>query len=521
MNYPLSERELSGRELGSVTRRALLRGAAALTLQGVGAITLAGCGRSQNPKLQPPPPTAAALPDVVDMLASLKSGTESAQKLAQNCVALCERLNPKVNALAFRDFERAKLATDLPVGAYQGIPIAIKDLFDWPGMPTSFGSRGLANQPAQTPTPFGKKLKSLGFNAIGKSTTPEFGLTATTEPALTGPTRNPFDLERSAGGSSGGAAALVASGILAIAHASDGGGSIRIPAACCGLVGLKPSWGRFPTEGGTDRRRKVTELSVQGVLTRSVRDTAWFLDAMEEKGGDAYLRPVGRVNGPSGEHLRIGISINAMNGQAPDAEVAAAVQMLANKLAKLGHQVEMKEGILNDPAIPEAFGLIWAAKAAQKLDDWSRATGKKPSPDLFEPWTLGLADMFAQNRGKLDDAIAAANAYAFSWESRFTAQHLIMTPVLSRIAVPIGYLSSDLPFFEHQARVSAYAPYTAIANIAGAPAITVPIAMSASGLPIGVQFLAPVGGEKRLLEIAYAIEEMLPWRHNFPRIWAG
>lgn len=510
----------SGQDLPG--RRDFLASVSALAFAGA----LSACSGPKQTRPPAPPPTSKRTFPVfgaVDLAAVIARGEMSAEEAAMHAIGAARALNPAINALAFEDFARAGTARDLPAGPFQGVPFAIKDLSDWPGMPTCFGSRAYKNAQARGPalTPFLAAVRALGVNPIGKSTTPEFGLTATTEPLLNGPTRNPVDPGFSAGGSSGGAAALVASGILPFAHATDGGGSIRIPAACCGLVGLKPSWGRFPTEGGVLRPRQVDELSVSGVVTRNVRDTAQLLAAMEIRGDDAALRPVGLVEGASDEKLRIGIALRSPAGVAPDAATAEAVLALGRRLEKNGHRVELVEGVLDDADLIANFMVMWAAGAARTLAEWTKATGKAPDANSFEPWTLGLAAHYDANKARMPAARRAFERYEASWESRFTAHHLILTPVLSQPAAPIGYLSPELPFETHLQRVSAYAGYTGGANAAGAPAIAVPIARAPSGLPIAAQFLAPVGGEKRLLEMAFALEAETGWAEWHPKIYAG
>ncbi len=505
-----------------IGRRKFLVSVSALTTAGA----LASCS---GPKQKRPPPQAqtskSAIPvlGAVDLAAAIASGELSATEAAMRTIRAAAAHNPEINGLAFADFERASLAQDLPVGPFTGVPFAIKDLSDWPGMPTSFGSRAFKNSPVhgQRLTPFLAAVRALGINPIGKSTTPEFGLTATTEPLLTGPTRNPVNPACSAGGSSGGAAALVAAGILPFAHATDGGGSIRIPAACCGLVGLKPSWGRFPTEGGARRPRRMEELSVPGVLTRNVRDTAHFFAAMENRGEDAALRPVGLIEGASDEKLRIGIALRSPAGASPDAETAEAILSIGKLLEKNGHRVDLVEGVLDDADLFKHFMVMWAAGAAQTLAEWSRSTGKAPDASGFEPWTLGLVAHYKANKTKMPDAHLAFERFEASWESRFTAHHLILTPVLASPAAPIGYLSPELPFETHLQRVTNYAGYTGGANAAGAPAIAVPVARAKSGLPIAAQFLAPVGGERRLIEMAFALEAEIGWAEWRPQIFAG
>lgn len=487
---------------------------------------LAACsGPKQTRPPAPAPTSKSAIPvlGAVDLAAAIAKGEVSAAEAAMRAIKGAVALNPAINGLAFADFETAGRAANLADGPFKGVPFAIKDLSDWPGMPTRHGSRAFRDVQARDAglTPFLAAIRALGVNPIGKSTTPEFGLTATTEPLLGGATRNPLDPAFSSGGSSGGAAALVAAGVLPFAHATDGGGSIRIPAACCGLVGLKPSWGRFPTEGGATRVREVEELSVPGVVTRNVRDTAHFLAAMENRGNEAALRPVGLVEGASDEKLRIGIALRSPAGTSPDRATADAILALGKRLEANGHRVDLVEGVLNDADLLNHFMVMWAAGAAQALAAWSKATGRAPDAALFEPWTLGLAAHYEVNKARMPDARRAFARYEASWESRFTAHHLILTPVLGQPAVPIGYLAPDLPFDTHLQRVTAYAGYTGGANAAGAPAIAVPIARAPSGLPIAAQFLAPVGGEKRLLEMAFALEAEIGWAEWRPKIFAG
>lgn len=458
--------------------------------------------------------------DAVETTRRVKSGEFTALQIVDAAIERAEKTNPQINALVYKTYDSARMrAAADPGGVFGGMPIAIKDLNDLDGAPTQSGSRAFKDAPAGPHTEFGDRLDNIGFIAIGKSATPEFGLTATTEPLLSGPCRNPWNLNHSTGGSSGGAAALVASGVLPLSHASDGGGSIRIPAATCGLVGLKTSRGRYIPEGAVPQDSRV-DISVNGALTRTVRDTAAFAAALENP--NSGLAPIGLVTGPNRRRLKIGYYVDALGGTAVDNEVKLATANAAALCRSLGHDVRPIKPRMDAKSFEEAFMLLWSAGAAQTVQGWANASKRQPDDSVFEPWTLFLAANFAANRARFPWALETLGKFSAEYANIMLPEiDVMISPVLSAPAPEIGYLSPAQEGAEHYRRVIKHAAFTAFHNVAGAPSLSLPLAMSQSRLPIGIQFAAHVGDEKTLLELAYELETASPWIGRKPIVWAG
>ena len=457
--------------------------------------------------------------DATETAAAIRSGAVSALEMADAAIARAEALNPRLNFLVTDDFDRARERAKGPLGdgPLAGVPFLIKDLDDQIGLPTRSGSRSTAAMPPATrQTALVDGLFAAGLNPIGKSATPEHGFLPTTEPLAFGPTRNPWDPTRSAGGSSGGAGAATAAHVVPFAHASDGGGSIRIPASCCGLFGLKTSRGRTLA---TDPGHFPLPLSVQLCVSRSVRDSAGLLAAVEGTG--AGLPPVGLVAGPASKRLRIGLVLGSVSGGAPDPEVAAAIEGMAALLAGLGHHVEPTAWPAAIAGMADPFLLVWSKGAANILAEAATRLGHAPGLDEVEPFSLAMATIVAgAPAGAVDQAVAYLTSLRGTYDAWLAQYDMILSPVLSSPPVPLGWLAPDLPVETMAERLPAYVGYTTPANVVGAPAMSVPGAWSASGLPIGAQFQAAVGAEAALLALAYEIEAARPWAGRRPGICA-
>lgn len=394
-------------------------------------------------------------------------------------------------------------------GALAGVPTAIKDLDDVAGVPTSFGSRAFPGYVPSVTSPAVAHLLATGMVSIGKSSTPEWGLTATTEPLGRPPTRNPWDRGRSVGGSSGGAAALVAAGVVPIAHATDGGGSIRIPAAACGLVGLKPSRGRL-TPMPRSAQMPIS-LTVWGVLARTVRDVATFHAAAERLRPAVGMPPIGAVHGPSSRRLRVAVVRATATGRPLDPEVADAVTSVAATLDDLGHRV-VEIPTPFDPQVAEDFILYWAAMGfAIHRFVGRQVAGDDFRPDLLEPWTRGLSDLFRRNPLRGARAVLRLRGFGARYAEAIAPHDVLLTPTTATPPPPIGHLAVDLPFSVHRERVESYVPFTAAQNLAGAPAISLPLARTREGLPIGLHLGAARGDDRTLLELAHELEQARPW----------
>lgn len=456
--------------------------------------------------------------DAVETAARIRSGELSAAEAVDAAIARAESLERSINAIASKSFGKARANAAGASGPWAGVPTFIKDLDDVVGEPSGFGSRAFPGYKGKEQTPLINAFLALGVVSLGKSTTPEFGLTATTEPMSTGETRNPWNTEYSTGGSSGGAAALVAAGVVPIAHASDGGGSIRIPSACCGNVGLKVSKRRYP-DARPDPVGPIG-LSVHGVQSRTVRDTAAVIAAMEVPPEVSGLPLVGLVSGPSERRLRIAMFTRGAAGRPVDAEVVAATERTALLCEGLGHTVDRIE-LPFDKDVEDAFLLYWAAMAHAIVTTWESVTRFKRNGLAFEPLTLGLVEHFEARRSDLPAAIARLEAVRPQYDAIVSQADVLLSPVLAAPPVKLGWLDVRVDFPEALERLLNYAQFTGLYNVVGAPAISLPLATAKSGLPIGVMFGAKVGDERTLLELSYELEEAAPWSGRRPPGFGG
>ncbi len=504
----------------TTTRRSVLAGGTAL----------AALGMTGPLKAAPAKGVEAVLDenDAIGLAALVRKRKVSPGELLEAAIARAEALDPRFNFMAQRhyDLARAAIAKGLPQGPFTGVPWLLKDLNTHiAGELSENGSRLYRGYRAPVTSELVKRHQRAGFVIFGKTTTPEFGLTGTTESALKGATRNPWNPTHSAGGSSGGAAAAVAAGVVPAAHASDGGGSIRIPASACGLFGLKPSRGRVPM--GPLRTEGWGGLSTVHAITRSVRDSAAILDVTHgtEPGSrygapapaEGFLEQVDKKPGA----LRIALVTRPISGSPVDPECLAAAAAAAKLCESLGHAVE--EAVLPlDPAAlgMASFALIAPAVAADTADR-AKALGITLGPDVLEPITLGFAEF-----GKSFSAMDAARANATLQEAAVkVAQFMerfdvILMPTLAAPPIEIGRiaLTPDCGFQEWGQRTAVYSPFCQLANLTGQPAMSVPLAMSAAGLPIGTMFMGRYGEEALLLRLAAQLERAAPWGGRRPQL---
>ncbi|MDB5417802.1 MAG: 6-aminohexanoate-cyclic-dimer hydrolase [Phenylobacterium sp.] len=498
--------------MNKITRRGLAAAPAALA-----------AAQTARAAPKPPPAPAAAWPDATQTAAMIRRGELSAAEVVQAAIARAEALQPVLNFIVNSDFDRAlaKAKTGSPAGPFGGVPFLIKDLEDYAGLPTRAGSRsGSLRAPATSQTPYISAFDRAGLVILGKSATPEFGFLPTTEPLATGATHNPWDLTRSSGGSSGGAAAAVAAGVVPVAQASDGGGSIRIPASNCGLFGLKPSRGRMI---GTRDETKISDLGARHVLSRSVRDSAALFALTEDAAAGARYAPVGLVTAPSKRRLRIGLLMENGLGHSPSPEVFAATMSAARLVASLGHHVEPTHWPDDGAQFIDDFLLLWAAGAAQDAAEVAQAAGRAPDASLMEPFSLGMVEMF---RKAAPDALPAAmqrlEADALAYDTWFPAHQfdVVLSPVLSTPAAKLGEVGPSVPFDTLVGRLKEYVGYTPLHNIAGAAAMSVPLFWTEGGLPMGTMFSARAGQERMLFELAYELEAAQPWAQRVPPVHA-
>jgi len=454
--------------------------------------------------------------DAVETASRIRSGALSAAEAVEAAIERAGRIDKKINAIAFKTFDAAREGAGKAKGPWAGVPTFVKDLDDVVDVPSGFGSRAFPGYKGKAQTPLIDTFLGLGVVSLGKSTTPEFGLTATTEPLSTGATHNPWNLDHSTGGSSGGAAALVASGVVPIAHASDGGGSIRIPASCCGNVGLKVSRGRHPQ--ARPETAGPFPISVHGVQSRTVRDTAAVIAAFDAATPDSGLAEVGLVTGANVRRLKIGLVVKGPYGRPVDSEVVEATRSVARLCEGLGHNVEEID-LSIAPGVEEAFMLYWAKNAWIAITRWEEVTHLKRNGLAFENFTLGLVEHYETHQSEFDAAVTRLLGLTPEFNAIIEPFDVYLSPVTAAPPPPIGFLSPNLSYEEHLQRVLDYAQFTGIFNVIGAPAISLPMSMSKDGLPIGALFGVRVGDEKTLLELAYELEEAAPWSGKRPLLF--
>ena len=460
----------------------------------------------------PPPAPAPTFVDGVGQARMLARGEVHSLELTEAAIARAKAAQPVINAIANNTFETALETAHSPrSGAFSGVPTFIKDLLDWKGAPTLYGSRAFEGYVAPDDAPFAAAWRNMGIVSLGKSTSPEMGLISSTEPLVTGPTRNPWDTSRIPGGSSGGAAALVAARVVPFAHASDGGGSIRIPAACCGLFGLKPSRDAFPGRTG---EAPIVDISVNHCVSLTVRDSAAIFAAAEAPSHG--LAATGNVTEASTRRLKIAFAPDAINGAVIDADTRAGIERTAQLCRDLGHEVIDWTMPLDGVEFTDKFLLYWAAGAAAFAQDAARFTGKQPSPEILEPWTLGLANMYMQRAGEMDDVIAYLKSYEALYHSYFEDFDVLLTPTVSSVAPKIGTQAPDGDFETVMANVTNFAAFTSPMNVAGSASMSVPLQWSDAGLPIGSMFSAQRGDDGLLLALAYELEAAQPWIDRVP-----
>jgi len=458
------------------------------------------------------------------------SGEVTPSELVDAAIERIEALDGPLNAVNIRFFDEARrLAADpaLPEGPFTGVPFLLKDLHShMAGMPLSNGNVALrdAGYTSSVDTELVARFKAAGLVICGRTNSPEMGTVPVTEPVAWGPTRNPWDTDRTPGGSSGGAAAAVSSGMVPFAHASDGGGSIRIPAACCGLVGLKPSQGRITT----GPFRAETGLGVELAVSHSVRDTARLLAAVAGPGvGDSVIAPeppVGFVEALDHDpgRLRIGLLAEHPRGGALDAVCAAAAEAAGRMLEGLGHIVEPAfPAALADDETVSRFMALWAVGAAMNLKSFSDMLGREITEAEVEPMNWAQAQ-FARKMSGEDYAAALAAVATFRrdclawWSSGYD---LLVTPTLAEVQPRIGEHDNDPASpMEPLRRAADWVVFTPPFNTSGQPAISLPLHQNPAGLPIGVQLVADYGREDLLISVAAQLERAHPWGNLASRI---
>lgn len=479
--------------------------------------------------------------DALGLAELVARGEVSAAELLQCALARSAAVNPSLNAIviSMRDIAEQRVQEQLS-GPFAGVPFLIKDIAqDYAGVPTTAGSRALRNFRPDRHSSYVQRALDSGLVIFGKTNTPEFALKGTTEPKYWGATRNPWDTTRTPGGSSGGAAAAVAAGIVPMAGASDGGGSIRIPASHCGLFGLRPSRGRVPS--GPHHAEFWHGASSEHVLTRSVRDSAAMLDALQgpDSGAPFHIaapeRPYRDEVGRDPGRLRIAYSTRSPLGLAVDKDCVKAVEDSIALLRSLGHEVEEAEPAIDGKALAEAFLTMYMGQTAANMAEAQQRTGA-PDSD-FELDTRALAALGrALSAGEYTRSLFRWNGFARALADFFTRYDLYLTPSVATVPALIG--EQDTPLWQQlalrpalplgklllqsgQVQKNAYnnlwrVPFTQLSNLTGTPSMSLPLYWTEAGLPVGLQFVAPYGDEARLFRLAAQLEQARPWFGRLP-----
>jgi amidase len=446
--------------------------------------------------------------DAIGLSEAIRAGWVGRPEVIEAAIARAEAVNPALNGLAYKAFEQARsVAAATPsTGFFSGVPTFLKDNVDVAGQPTMRGADAWAPRNAVADGEFTQVYLATGPTPLGKTQMSEFGFSAAAEHPRLGPVRNPWDTDYTAGASSSGSGAFVAAGVVPIAHANDGGGSIRIPAACNGIVGLKPSRGRLPLDA--ELRRMPVGIVTNGVLTRSVRDTAAFYREAERIWRNPKLAPIGDVTGPGRQQLRIAVATRSVLRECSP-ELRKLTLKSAGVLEELGHRVEH----IDQHPIPDSFVddfiLYWGFLALMQVRTGRRVFGKTFDRTRLDALTLGLERHTARNLYRLPGAIVRLRGMRRRSAELYQTYDALLTPTLADLTPPIGYLAPT-DYQQVMERLIDWVAFTPLQNVTGDPAISLPLAQSAEGMPVGMMLAADLGQEGLLLELAYELEEARP-----------
>jgi amidase/6-aminohexanoate-cyclic-dimer hydrolase len=470
--------------------------------------------------------------DAMGLAELVRKKAVSASELLSEAVTRATAVQSDLNCFSamFPEVAETQISQALPEGPFTGVPMAVKDLgFEIDGQPITNGSLAFKDNVATYDSVLCERYKAAGFTLFGQTTSPEFGLTTTTESLLYGATRNPWDTTRTSGGSSGGASACVAAGVIPLAHASDGGGSIRIPAGCTGLFGMKPSRGRTPmgpatTEGWNGQ-------STVHAVSRSVRDSAALLDATHGREvGSRYVAPEPDSTFLSAlerdpKPLKIALWTNAPNGTTPDPDAQAGLDATRKLLEDLGHVVEEAGPNLDGDLLGKSLMVTVSAAIAMVMEARGEALGRQLGPEDMEPVTARFVELGNSIPMKeLMKATQASITAGLQYEHFLVdgGYDMVLSPTMSRVPDKIGVLSLNPEDMDaYTQAVTTFAPWCAISNQAGSPAMSVPLHWTAENLPIGMMFGARCGNEWELYQLAGQLERAAPWAHRRPPIWVG
>ena len=471
-----------------------------------------------------------AVQDAVGLADLVRNGEVSAKEVDDAARRAIESVDSELNATVGDLYEQTFDAS--PDGPFGGVPFALKEVAPHAeGQRTQLGSR-LAGDGVVGPadTHLMTRFRAAGLGVLGRTRSPEFAFNATTEPLVHGPTRSPWDLERSVGGSSGGAGALVAARALPIAHATDGGGSIRIPASLCGLVGLKPTRSRIPV--GPGQWENLHGMGHDFVLCRTLRDCATALDALHGPApGDKYeivepARPYIQELTADAGHVKIATTVDTWSGEAVEEDCRAAVAAVASVLSDLGHDVIDGSPSIDNDMLTDALVTTWAAGMAQRTTVAERALGVTVGPDTVEACSLAMLRHGTSLSGiDLLDGFAKCNAVGRVIGSFFETTDVLLLPAVGKVPWKLGELNQHDASLDHVGWVrklfDRYSPFTAMFNVTGQPAISLPLAWTDDGLPIGVQLVGRYGDEATLLRLAVQLERAFPWADRVPGVSVG
>jgi len=492
-------------------------------MMGMGSSSLVMAGISQLLNgLVPRVSTAAPVSDLsahdaIGLAALIRTKQITPLEAIEETIRKIEAVNPKLNAVIYKTYERARERASRPVSGtpFAGVPLLVKDNATLAGIPSTRGSRALRGNVPDKTAPFFAAAEAAGFNVVGVTNMPELGIIDGTENVLYGPTHNPWNLDYSPSGSSGGSAACVAAGVLPLAHGTDGGGSLRMPASHCGLFALKASRGRLLPGNFA---APAWPLLVDGALSRTVRDTAMYLSAMEDP--NTQLPKLGSVTGKSPKRLRIALMYEGMQGQAPHPEVRNAIADTAQLCRDLGHAVEETKPALDQAGLNDAARRVGAVEVAKMMDAIAKAKGIAKLEDGFESRALGVREE-ALHHGPFEEQVAAAlpvlQAGTAALDHFFQQWDVLLTPVVREPVFKIGMRDQTKFAFKELNEITRdYMPYTQLHNICGTTAMSVPLHWDTNGLPLGSQFAARMGAEATLLALAYELEEARPWMRKRP-----
>lgn len=451
--------------------------------------------------------------DAVGLADALRAGRVSRAEVVEAAIARTEAVDPMLNGLAYAAFQQARAAAerpDPPAGFsafFDGVPTFIKDNIDVAGQPTMHGTDAWTSYNAVADSVFTRLYLATGLISVGKTQLSEFGFSAAAEHPRLGPVRNPWDTDYTAGASSSGSGAFVAAGVVPIAHANDGGGSIRIPAACNGLVGLKPSRGRLPLDATL--RRMPVGVVANGVVTRSVRDTAAFYREAERIWRNLRLAPIGDVTGPGRQRLRIAVLTRSIQRECSP-RIRELTLKTAGLLEELGHRVEL----LDEPPVAASFVddfvLYWGFLALAQVRSGRHLFGPTFDRDKLDTLTRGLYRHTSRNLHRLPLAIARLRRARRRTAPLFGVYDAALTPTVADETPRIGFLAPT-DYQQVISRLIDWVSFTPLHNVTGEPAISLPLAQSEHGMPVGMMLSADIGQEALLLQLAYELEEAGPW----------